>query len=131
MKIDTKWLVNQHVVSVEGSGQLSEDDVRECISLLSSMLDESEKTLVHIVINVSQVESIPVNMQLLTDLSKPYLTHTRMGWLIMYGSQNKMIDYSSSIVSQIFKTRFRQVDTREDVISFLKYVDSSLSEMNL
>jgi hypothetical protein len=109
-------------------GQLQPQEINQCyIDMLQIVENKTEdEPLYHIIVDVSQVDKMPSDMKvLLPKVGYELLQHPKSGWFILISS-NEIHSYLASMISQVTKIRFRQVNTKDDALAFLYDVDSTL-----
>ncbi|GEM_PF-2404494 len=127
MPIDTSWLLEDRVMLIEMSGDLSLDDMRQ--GTLYS-LDALNKTnhQIHQIIDLSQVKSLPNNIAEFAKIAQPANEHEMMGWVIVYGVQNKLIKFIATMTGHISKTQLKIVDSQAEAIDVLKRIEVLLAD---
>lgn len=125
MGIHIRWLITGKVIHADLQGSLSIEELQEGSQIANNMIEESESPLIHILTNESQLESLPVSVKAFNE-AVAFTRHSRLGWLIMYGTDNRFAKFMSSIVSGISRVRHRRFVTLEDALKFLAHVDTSL-----
>lgn len=131
MIINTRWLVENRVIHCSIEGALNVEQLRAGSQQLVQKLEQSNKQPVHIFFDLSLVQSIPLQMGLIGEAVRPFMTHPNTGWIIAFGTQNGMIRMISSIVSQTFRARFRFYPQRDEAIHMLQSLDTTLPDLNV
>lgn len=128
MAYTQEWLIENAVIHSTYAGDLSIEDFQESVSNVVAYFDASDRPLVHVLVDNKDVESHPTRLGELNRLTRPMFDHPKMGWLIIYGYTNPVAKFLSKMLAQIFKTRFRMVETYDEAVEFLQWVDTTLSE---
>lgn len=130
MTMNIRWLVEKRVIYCSFEGTLSVEQLRASSQQIIERLSQSEQKLVHILFDLSMVEGIPLQMGLIGESVRPFMTHPSTGWIIAFGTQNGMIRMISSIVSQTFRARFRFYRQRDEAIQMLQSLDTTLPDLS-
>lgn len=135
MTVRIKWLVPGAIIFEKVEGTVLIDEADEFAQQVTTLINQSDRHLVHSMVDLSDLTTLPTNIKQIAQRVTPAFKHPRMGWLVAYGQDNKLIHYIISIVTGIFKVRFRQFVTNEEAIEFLMSQDQTLppipvNEMN-
>lgn len=131
MTMNIRWLVEKRVIYCTIEGTLSVEELRQGSSPILQMLNQGEQKLVHILFDLSMTQGVPLQMGLIGETVRPFMTHPNTGWIIAFGTQNGMIRMISSIVSQTFRARFRFYPQRDEAIHMLQSLDTTLPDLNV
>ncbi|MCA9884328.1 MAG: hypothetical protein KC708_15205, partial [Anaerolineae bacterium] len=66
----------------------------------------------------------------LGNTAKLLLANPRLGWIIFYGRDDRIMQFLSSSVAAIFKARFRFFYSQEEAFAFLNSVDQELPDLS-
>ncbi len=91
------------------------------------VLENADHTI-HEIIDQSEVANIPNNINEINSFTSPVTNHDKMGWIIIYGRQNKLLKFIASIAGHVTCSNNRLVDTRQDAIKSLIKLEPSLAE---
>ncbi len=125
-----QWLIENRVFYNEYNGDVSADDLRRMATANLKYLESSDAPLVHCFVNAENLSKMPVNLTALRDSTLPTLQHPRMGWVIAYGTNNPLLSFLGSTVTQLFQTRYRLFDSYERAVEFLQSVDETLPDLS-
>ena len=125
MKSTTRWLVENKIIITDFVGDVTLDELKSNAMMVAKLLDESTSPLVHLLTNETDLISLPISIKQLSE-SSPFMEHPRMGWMIMYGNEDRLSKFKAAIVTGITKTRHRRFLTLEESLEFLVSVDKSL-----
>lgn len=125
MIADIHWLIENKVILANPQGSPQVDELSLASETLQAFIDESDAPLVHILIDESRLKSMPVSLKILTD-AFGFLKHPRLGWFIIYGNDDRMKKFISSMLTGMTKVRHRRFDTLEESLQFLVDVDTTL-----
>jgi hypothetical protein len=122
------WIIPKRVILSEISGVFNEADMRaedeEAVKMMND--GDAEATAIHWIISVTGFTG-GVNINEMR--STAALRHPRLGWTVMVGIKNPLLQMFGTIIAQVFKVRTRQVDTLEDALIFLYEVDSTVPKL--
>ena len=124
-----KWLIENRILYNEYNGSISKEDITEMVSSDVEYLDKSDALLVHCLVNIRALTSIPTNIKCLSESTQAILGHPQIGWVIAYGNQIPAGAFITTIVAQLFKTRFRLLNSHNEALDFLKTVDVTLPDL--
>lgn len=130
MTINIRWLVEKRVIYCTMEGTLSVELLQMTSQQIIERLNQGEQKLVHILFDLSMTQSVSLQMGLIGETVRPFMTHPNIGWIIAFGTQNGMIRMISSIVSQTFRARFRFYPQRDEAIHMLQSLDTTLPDLN-
>ena len=126
MPYDISWLVENQVINLVLEGDVTVETITEMSQNVIQYFDSSDKPLVHLLIDDSNVSSSIRHLKSVMEVGKA-LGHPRFGWLIIYGSHNKTYQFMTYMISQVTRIRHRRFATLNEAIEFLHTVDVSLS----
>ncbi len=124
------WLVEGRVIFVETENEVSIDELQDINNFIAELMEQSDAPLVHVIV-YNHAAKIPLNVIQLQNVSRPVQGHPRNGWNIFVSASNGLVDFAMNAVSQVFKTRWRQVSSFEEALAFLQSVDQSLPALPL
>ena len=119
------WLIENKVVLGKPEGDPSPDDLEQASATYRTLFDASSAPLIHVLVDESKLETLPVSMKVLAD-TLDFLKHPRMGWFILFGNDDPMKNFVSSTVTGVNQVRHRRFATIEESLEFLAMVDSTL-----
>ena len=125
MGIEMQWYVPQKIVHGDIIGDISLEDIQNSSRELQEMFAQSDSPLVHVLSNESQVGSLPISLNMLSEAAD-FMRHPQMGWMITYGTDNRMAKFMLSMISGIARVRHRRFATLEESLEFLVSVDTTL-----
>jgi hypothetical protein len=128
MPYTLRWLAAEKVVFQVVSGNFTVAELVASDADLVACLDQSTAPLVHMLVDLSGLSSVPL-VGAFKDI--PSLKHPRMGWYICFGISNKMLQSILYLVGQVFKVRYRFFNTPEEALDFLQKVDSTLPDLQV
>lgn len=119
------WLLDSKIILAQPTGDTTPAELKRVSDTFRAFIDKSDAPLVHILIDESQLKSMPISIKLVTDIVDVF-RHPRLGWFILYGSDDQVKKFVSTMVTKVSRVRHRRFDTMDDCLNFLTMVDSSL-----
>jgi hypothetical protein len=120
-----EWLVENKVIIGKPEGNPSPDELQQASDTYQILLDASDALLVHVLVDESKLDTLPVSLKVLVD-ALDFLKHARLGWFILYGNDDQMKKFVSSTLTGITKVRHRRFATLEESLEFLVTMDATL-----
>lgn len=125
MPYEVGWLVPRRVVAVRVTGDLVLPEIELGSREVIALLDSSEAPA-HIVIDISRMKSYPVRVSTLVD-SSTYLRHPHVGWLVIYGVSNFVLEVVISTLGKLARVRLRKAASQAEAFQFLARQDPTVS----
>lgn len=123
------WLIKNHVVYVEFSGNMSAEDVGDAFHESAAHVIESTDAPVHFLHNWCDVSSFPTSLSKVFKASQNTKAPIRkVGWVVAYGKYNRLFKFMGDIFFQLFSVRFRLYETFEEAVDFLCKQDTRLDK---
>lgn len=127
MPTQQKWYLNDRIVFVEFAGELSVDDIVEALETSINYVERSAAQPVHFLHDWTQLKKFPTNILQIRRQSDIRLSdRSKLGWMVAYGNDNRLMRYISQTVTYLFDIRFRMFSTREEALRFLHKMDDTL-----
>ncbi len=120
-----EWLVENRIIIGKPEGDPSPEDLKQASETYQILLDSSDAPLVHVLVDESKLETLPVSISVLAE-KLDFLKHPRLGWFILYGNDDAMKNFVSSMLTGISKVRHRRFANLQDSLEFLVNVDTTL-----
>lgn len=127
MPFEHVWLVENRVTLNRMWGDVTLEDLRGSAAQTLARLENS-RGIVHEIIDLTQVKTVASQMTEISRFTTPVINHPNMGWIVVYGMQNKLLRFVASMVGQITRAHTRLVDKRADALKTLMHLDPSLTE---
>jgi hypothetical protein len=124
MGVEVRWEVEGRLLSVRLSEALTITDLEAC-ALRVRMLFNICDAPVHVLADMTEAESLPLNMAELRRVARMAL-HPALGWTVIYGVRNPVIVFILKTMGNYLAVRYQIMDTREDALGFLYQVDATL-----
>jgi len=130
MPYEIQWLIPDKMLQVKISGDFMLDDLQLLIDeslAMNQRNDDDEVTeLVHLIMDVEYLKSYTRDIGKVRQILKPAMERQALGWLIIYGYRESLLQFFAALAVTFFKIRFRMFKTRSETMTFLKSVDSTL-----
>lgn len=130
MPAEISWYHENRIIYERFYGTIT---VEEMITLTqkSEEYREAGIPLVHTIVDLSGIESFPKNLGAIRAAIKRPAHMERIGWIIIYGTQNPILKFFASAITQVFggQVRFRLCETLEQSLAFLTERDQTLPEL--
>lgn len=125
MSLHLSWYLENRVILVVSKGKsLNQDqDMFDIDQAIVDYINQSDAPLVHLITDFRDGSFSP-SMKAVGKLQSS--KHPRIGWAIVIGQMNSLQRFSLAMAISFFKLRNRMVDTLEEALDFLNYVDSTL-----
>src|SRR5262249_36224454 len=89
------------------------------------MMDESDRPLVHVLIDVSGVTK-SIGLKEMAIVMTGREPHPRGGWTILIGQKDAMMKFASNVGRQLLKLRQRNFEAVQEALDSLHDIDASL-----
>lgn len=131
MRPETNWLVKNKIIHQVCIGDMSLEDVEHGSASIINHIDESDAPLVHLVISEKDMISLPSSLNAFAK-SVEFLRHKRLGWFIIYGNVDQALiaKFLGTAVITMAGVRHRRVETFNDALEHLAYVDTTLPSVD-
>lgn len=116
MPVNVQWLLEKRVIHAQYSGDVSPEDVRYQYDTGIAMCNESDAALVHMIADVNDVTSYPMNFKELKGSFDKKAENA--GWVVLVG-ENKFLRFISSVVGNVMNLRFAYVNTWDEALHYL------------
>lgn len=126
MPIQTSWHTKDQVILLHTSGQVTFADLLAADEIVSKMMSESKSDYVHIICDLSDVDTLPPPQDFQLGHGDTWVRHPKRGWFLTVGIRNPVIRMTVSVVLQAFNVRFKSFDSLQGAEWFLN--DLILSE---
>jgi hypothetical protein len=94
-------------------------------TLIDNYLERGQAP-VHIISDARQMIHFPTNILKVKQLTQSWLKHPNMGWAIVVGKSNPMLNFLAAVVTQVISVKYRMVATPEEALAILRSFDPSL-----
>jgi hypothetical protein len=120
------WYIEKQVVLVQMWGEVTTADYSNYFRDCNLMFDQSERPMVHLVVDTSRVISNPNLLEI--KRAMPKVPHPREGWIISVvdSDTNILSRFVVNAVSSVANKRVRQFNGIEAALAFLHDMDSTI-----
>ena len=127
---DIDWFIEDQVIMHRFPATVDLEQLTEQFNTINDMIDENANVpLIHVLMNAEDLRQYPKQMAKLGGTVKKLLDNSRLGWVIIFGSDDRIVKFIASAIASMFKTRFRFFYTQEEAFAFLNSVDEMLPDL--
>jgi hypothetical protein len=120
-------------------GRIAQAEIRDSISveeleaygetLIQDYLEQGQSP-VHIISDARGMTHFPTHLLKVKQLTEAWLKHPNIGWAIVIGKSNPMLNFLAAAVTQVIGVKYRMVATPEEALETLQKLDASLLHVN-
>lgn len=140
MAITHYWYYSNRVFYVHFEGELTEQDILQSESDVANkfeQVEQQEPRYIHVILDNRELTKTPPLVKLLeilnnTEARRKMGKAIRSGWVIDVGVPMKnvnMLKFQLDMIAQRNNIRYRQFETLEEAIDFLRLMDESLKAL--
>ena len=129
MSHEISWLVPNKVVNMYVNGEMTLESLAAFSQDVIRYIEASDAPLVHLLIDERDMGGFPGQIKRVLDTAE-FLRHPRLGWFVIYGTDNKILKFISYMVAQVVQIRHRRFVTQAEAIAFLQGIDATLPNLN-
>lgn len=129
MGLTINWIIEKRIINFRVDGTISAEELRSGSQQMGEMLSESGEKLVHVLFDLSTAQAAPMPMGIINTSVRPFMAHPQLGWMVAYGTQNSIVRMMASVVSQVFRARFRSSVDFNEAVRTLQSLDASLPDL--
>ncbi|MEO8395989.1 MAG: hypothetical protein ABI700_23540 [Chloroflexota bacterium] len=126
MPVDIEWFLENRVVLVYFRGVISLEEIVVAANMTMEYVEKCEAPLLHTLHDASELKQLPHNLKAIRDATQDGFKQPKVGWIVAYDVHDKLIGFLGNMTMQLFRVRYRVVNTQLDAIDFLNAVDSTL-----
>lgn len=130
MPIESYWILPEKILHVSIIGDITVDEVAQASNDAITIFNTSSTAPIHIIVDDSRGGDPPKSIRKLIDAIM-VVRHANMGWMILYGGENKLAKYILQILASFTNLRYRRCQTLREAVAFLITVDDSLTDMDI
>lgn len=128
MAIENRWLISGRIIHMDLIGDLTVGNIKAGSQSVIDLLESSEYDTIHIIGNDSQMGKIPVSLRLFSEAAD-FMRHPKLGWFILYPSDNQFTKFMGIIMSSMTNVNHCQYPTLVDCLGSLARIDPSLPSL--
>lgn len=127
MAYHIEWYQQNRIIFEKFFGTVTLEDVRN-LTTQSSKMFAAGTPLIHVIVDLSEVESFPKTLGVIKEAIKSRPSPDRIGWAIIFGTKNPIIRFFASVLAQVSseRLRVRLMDSLEESVAFVYEQDQSL-----
>ncbi len=126
MAIEIDWYFEGRILQVTTSGVLTSDEMAEADTQIVQYLETVTVPLMHVLIdNHDEIANPGIRSYAQLKCAR----HPKIGWVVSYGSSNKLLLTIGSISAQILRLRYRHVATLDAALALLQERDVTLPDL--
>ncbi len=130
MPVEAKWLVEGRVILVKHNDVISPEKVGEAVLKTADLISETQSPIVHVITFVYDNMEMQGSVFQFRQAMKPLWGTPKMGWqLLVQRDTNQFLKFMGSIVTQLFKTKYRMYSSLEEAVAFLQNEDPTLPNL--
>jgi hypothetical protein len=129
MSYALSWYIPNRIVLFTLSDEMTDADVEHSTQELCTQYLDVGDAPVHILYDAHKLRGYPRNLSGLRRNSERYISHPKVGWLLLYGPNNPILLFFATTISQILRVKFRSVPSQAEALKVLVRMDPSLEEL--
>lgn len=126
MAYELSWIEPGRILGFKISDHHSDADIAESITEILAYLEQGVKP-VHFLVDLRTIKSFPPNVVSVYHGVSPVLQHDKVGWYVVIGNNNTLVNFFVSTVTQIARSNARLVSSHEEAMAVLQRIDPSLA----
>lgn len=130
MPVSVSWYLEDRVIREVFTGDITLKDIEAASTQTAAMLDSTDTSLVHLLQDYSGVSSFPRSVNDMNRMVEPLYTHDRLGRVMAYGLSDSAMQFTATMLGQLFQIRYRVMDTEADALDWLQEMDSTLPPLH-
>jgi hypothetical protein len=129
MSHEISWLIPNKVINLHVIGDISLESLATFSQDIIQHIEASDAPLVHLLADERDMGGFPSQIKRVLDAAA-FLRHPRLGWFVIYGTDNKVLKFISYMVAQVTQIRHRRFVTQAEAFAFLQAVDTTLPNLS-
>lgn len=131
MPYKTNWYIEGEVIEAEIWGEQTVEELQQSNHELIQYLKQADNRLIHILMQDTKLEKIPLNMVELQNVLT-YAKHPNLGWVVICGDKEQNIkdkaqEFILQLLARVTRANYLRVKTFDDAINHLKSVDPTIN----
>jgi len=126
MPVDIEWFLENRVVLVHFRGVVSIEEIVTASNQTNEYVEKCDAPLLHTLHDAAELKQLPHNLKAIRDATQDDFKQPKLGWIVAYDVHDKLIGFLGNVTMQLFRVRYRVVNTQADALDFLNLVDSTL-----
>ncbi|MCA9915259.1 MAG: hypothetical protein KC496_18025 [Anaerolineae bacterium] len=120
MALETSWFIPEKVILLRATGDLTTEDIVQSTEAGVVLIESCTTPRIHVLFDTEELISFTRDVFALSSAVQKLMGHPRYGWFVMFGRNDPIVRFITSIVTQIFKRNFKICVTREEAVDFLQ-----------
>lgn len=126
MPIDNAWLIEGKVIYSRVFGDVNMTDLKAGDEVLNQLLKNRTETYVHCIVDCSDLTSVP---RLGAGGRSGLTSLERLGWVALYGIENRALLFVGTMFAQLFRLRWRFYRSSDEALNFLQRLSDDLPDL--
>lgn len=126
MPVDIEWFLENRIVLVHFRGVISLEEIVEAANMTNEYVEKCDAPLLHTLHDASELKQLPHNLKAIRDATQDGFNQPKVGWIVAYEVHDKLVAFLGNVTMQLFRVRYRLVNTQPEALDFLNAVDSTL-----
>lgn len=124
MPYSVQWQEPNRVIHHIVTGNFTVEEASRANEELCALLDASTETVVHIIADITELTHFPTQLGQVRSVGS-YLSHSKMGWLILVGSMGPLLNFVISVMTQVARIQYRRADDLDGALAALTKLEKS------
>lgn len=124
MPYNIDWYVENQVIYAKMAGEVTPQEFRTLLQSSALMIDEVEIGEVHIINDVSQLESMPNFVQIVQAIPKS--PQSQMGWMLIVGETTPIKRFWGEAFARVAPIKYKRLDRLEQALGHLRKEDPTI-----
>lgn len=126
MAYNVDWLIKNKIIYAQFWGDGSSDELREALTVMTTMRRESSEEKIHTITNTTQL-TIVAPFQETIKVMREFSAIDNTGWEIVVGNLNTIVSMSLKISRSLLRTKSINFKTMEEALDHLKKEDPTIN----
>ncbi len=127
MPATVSWYTPHHIILVRSYGAMVMQDFVTGGERILAHVDSSSACCVHVLMDETQVTSIPNNIRALRRATS-WMNHPRVGWAVSYGNDMAVVHLAANIVTEMAGVHYRRTKHLASALDILLHHNPELSQ---
>lgn len=126
MPYEVRWYEQDRVIQTVITGDITIPELEAMRDeLINDYLTQGQAPI-HIISDARQMAKFPSQPLVVMRLTEPWLRHPNMGWAIVVGKTNPMLNFLAAAVTNLLHVNYRMTNSVEEAVETLETLDRSL-----
>ena len=131
MPSSVEWLIEDHIILIKYSGNIAIEDAIKTTTTSKEWLQSTSNT-VHLINDLSKTDGVSPDFQKvgkILSVTRDFMSMDNLGMMVGYGTENKLVKFLSTMVTQLGRSDFRIFDTYELALEHIMHNEPNLKEL--